>query len=180
MNIHGTNAIAQRIATYSREAGLAGVDSPDFEKEVAGTGNMDPKAPTTAPQGPAAIADIFARHDMTRISPREVDSMAQELRDAGFEDIDFLLGLEIYGEKFQSHLVETIQSAGIEARHPDYTQPMDLIEVNRDQLAYARRSGDPTEWREAFLARLEAFQATAHPAPTGLSTAESLVLARAS
>ncbi|MBL3587252.1 hypothetical protein JMM61_18015 [Rhodovulum sulfidophilum] len=176
MNIHGNTAFAQRIATYSREADMAGIRSPDFEKDVAETGEMGPRV---RPHGAAAIADIFARHDMTSISPCEIDTMAEQLRDAGFDDFDFLLGLETYGEKFQSHLVEAIQSAGIETRHPDYTQPMDLISVNRDQLAHARRAGAPTEWRETFLSRLEAFQTAAHPAPTGLSTAESLVLARA-
>ncbi|MBL3569293.1 hypothetical protein BV509_16740 [Rhodovulum sulfidophilum] len=179
MNVQGHNAVAQSIANYTRASGTAGVRSSDFAKAAEEASGPAAASPADAPRGPDAIADIFARYDMANISPREIDAMARDLRDAGFEDHDFLLHLEIHGETFQSHLVDCLREAGMDVRDPDFTQPMDMFSTTRAQISYSRLAGQPTAWLESFLAKLETYQSPVHADAARGAVAQSMVLGQA-
>ncbi|SEK83588.1 hypothetical protein [Pacificibacter marinus] len=127
---------------------------------------------------------VFAKHDLTDISPRDVDKMAKELRASGYDDVGFILGLETRGEKWRSHMTETLNDAGYEF-DPNYdpTRPTDVIASVKEQLDMSHRFGDPTEYLSDQLSKMERANAQAHPqtAPTGTSSqlAQTLVLFQA-
>jgi hypothetical protein len=142
--------------------------------------------PSSKADNESSVQKVFEKYDLSAISPREIDQMAAELKEAGFEDFDFLLTLMTHGEEFTSHLRATLAEAGYEPAPFDPTKSGDLIADIEQQVRIARSLGDPTEHAEDVLRKLQQFQAQGHPdgtAPqmTGPSgrLAESIVLARA-
>ncbi len=113
--------------------------------ETQSTTTPNKSAPKQTP------ADVFAKYDMNAISPREVDQMADELLEAGFKDMEFLLMFTTQGEKFLTHLQETARQHGIGGAGFDPTKPMDLITQTKTQLAFASAAGDPTDAMKRFL-----------------------------
>lgn len=149
-----------------------------------------PRAPSkAAPADEAArkrpSADaVFAKYDLNSISPHDVDEMATALRASDFDDVGFILGLETRGEKWRSHMTETLNDAGYEF-DPAYDPnvPTDVIASLKEQIDLSTRHGDPTEFLNAQLSKMELLNAKAHPqtAPEGPSEqmAQTLVLFQA-
>ncbi|RPE71695.1 hypothetical protein EDD53_0821 [Pacificibacter maritimus] len=107
---------------------------------------------------------IFQKYDLTNISPRDVDAMAKELRDSGFDDVGFILGLETRGEKWRSHMMQSLNDAGYEF-DPSYdpTARTDVIAGLKEQVQTSQRFGDPTEFLSEQLSKMERLNAQAHP-----------------
>lgn len=127
---------------------------------------------------------VFAKYDLTDISPVDVDKMAAELRSSGFDDVGFILGLETRGENWRSHMQGALGDAGYEyAGGYDANAPADVIASTRTQLAMAHKYGEPTDFLTDQLAKMEEYHAQGHPQTAAASpsaqTAESLVLLQA-
>lgn len=118
------------------------------------------------PQGPDpdAIDAVFAKYDLSDISPQEIDQMAEELVEVGFEDMKFIMMLTTKGAAFQSHLQRDFAQSGYDVSSGDMNARMDLLEVTRDQLKMARAFDQPTETLEGFLEDLTGLAADEPPA----------------
>jgi len=134
----------------------------------------------------AAVQKVFEKYDLSAISPRDIDRMAVDLQEAGFEDTEFMMSFMAHGEAFTSHMRASLAEAGYEIGPYDPTASGDLIADIEYQVRIARSFGDPTEQAEEFLQKLQQYQAQGHPAVPGARTADvsgsmaqSLVLARA-
>jgi hypothetical protein len=178
--MHISNAYSQAAQTASYSA---------TERRDA-TAPENVRASRTAPP-PEAKSDkttasdaIFQKYDLTDISPREVDSMAKELRDTGYDDVGFILGLETRGEKWRSHMMQTLNDAGYEF-DPSYTPTAatDVIASLKEQVKTSQRFGESTEFLNEQLSKMERLNTQAHPqtAATGPSSqmAQTLVLFQA-
>lgn len=129
----------------------------------------------------STVADVFARYDLASISPREVDQMAAELRDAGFEDDEFLLTLETHGEKFQSFGALAFTEAGYPAEAPDANAAQNLYDQVSQRISQSRRLGNPTESLQTFLDAMRSHSGSGADTllATSSATAETVVAARA-
>lgn len=175
-----SNAYTQAAQTASH---LAANRSDTINGE---TTRASPKAPppeSDARKRPSSDA-VFAKFDLKNISPRDIDNMAKELRGSNFDDVGFILGLETRGEKWRSHMMETLNDAGYEF-DPNYdpTAPTDVIASLKEQIDMSTRSGNSTEFLKEQLSKMEHLNAKAHPqiAPEGPSSqlAQTLVLFQA-
>lgn len=171
------DALPIKVAQAAQKAASAAAGFSVTDPDAAGS--------TRTPE-PTAVDKVFAKYDMTAISPREIDRIAAELQEAGFEDFDFLLTLMTHGEEFTKHLNETLAEAGYDVAPFDPTARRDLIADMVEQIQIARSFGAPTEHAEHFLEELREIQARAHPqggaagtAGTSGIAAQSIVLARA-
>lgn len=103
--------------------------------------------------------DIFADYDLNNISPREIDQLADDLRENGVYDFEQMMMLETRGEKFTMHLQESLKAAGvIDEISFDPTQKFDYLAATADEVEQARRSGEPYELAQESLNALLAVQ----------------------
>lgn len=125
---------------------------PDHEKPVSGFSK------DTGPRSPS-VGDIFSNYDMEKISPRDIDKLANELRDSGHKDFEFLLMLETKGEKFLINLPHLVEGTGSsdDLASFDPEQVGNLLDQTRDAISSARQRGSPTAAHEKFLERLETY-----------------------
>ncbi|EKE72647.1 MULTISPECIES: hypothetical protein [Roseobacteraceae] len=115
-------------------------------------------AQTSAPTAEA----IYADYDFTNISPDEIDDMADRLREAGAYEFSDMMMLETRGTRFQQHLCDCLYEAGItNSRSFDGAQKSDVIASFTFQIEMSRRAGDPTEFAQKSLDRLEEIHAQA-------------------
>ena len=118
-----------------------------------------PKDTDKATAPPLTAMDIYADYDMTAISPREIDELSDRLRAAGVYEFKEMMMLETRGERFMSHLHDSLRSAGIVDDVPyDATGKFDALAQFAHQIEMARRAGDPTEYAQQtldFLTRVQ-------------------------
>jgi|GEM_PF-2839075 len=115
------------------------------------------------PQMSAPTAEaIYADYDFTNISPDEIDDMADRLREAGVYEFSDMMMLETRGTRFQQHLCDCLYEAGI-TNSPSFdgAQKSDVIASFTFQIEMSRRAGDPTEFAQKSLDRLEEIHAQA-------------------
>ena len=118
-----------------------------------------------APMG--RFESLAQKYDVRSLTPYEIDQMAEQLPTDGPGDIEFKLHFLTYGAEFQRGLQKVIREAtgdGLteEELEAKLSQPVDLIALVEDQLAASRASGDATEAKERFLARLYGLEARAY------------------
>jgi len=115
-------------------------------------------APTSAPTAEA----IYADYDLTDMSPDEIDDMTDRLREAGVYEFSDLMMLETRGTRFQQHLCDCLYEAGIlESPSFDGTRKSDILESFKIQIEMSRRAGDPIDYAQKSLDRLEDIHAQA-------------------
>ena len=116
---------------------------------------------TDQPSAPTAEA-IYADYDLTHLSPDEIDEMTDRLREAGVYEFGDMMMLETRGTRFQQHLCNCLYQAGI-TNSPSFdgTQKSDVIASFKFQIEMSRRAGDPTEFAQKSLDRLEEIHAQA-------------------
>lgn len=110
---------------------------------------------------PAAMSaeEIYAEYDFTAITPRQIDELADRLRDNGVYDFGTMMALETRGERFVQHMHDMLYEAGlIDTPEFDATTPMDLIEGFKARIEMSRRHGDPTAFHQRALDRIEELQ----------------------
>lgn len=172
---------------YSQAAQTASYLAANRSDTINGeTTRASPKAPPSddAPRKRPSADSVFAQYDLNDISPRDIDKMAEQLRASDFDDVGFILGLETRGEKWRSHMMETLNDAGYDF-DPSYdpTAPTDVIASLKEQIDMSTRSGNPTEFLNEQLSKMEHLNAKAHPqtVPMGPSPelAQTLVLFQA-
>jgi hypothetical protein len=108
------------------------------------------------------FADIFARYDVTAISPRAIDRLAERLRAAGFQDTRFLSDLEAHGATFQRSVGRADPASGADSLF-DPDAPRDLIGEIRGWIGMARRFGHTTRQARRLLGQLERIEALGRP-----------------
>lgn len=181
-----SNAYSQAAQTASRIATTRGDSTAtSIENGAQNSTAADAQTSKSASPSNAVTSDvIFSKYDLTDISPRDVDTMAKELRASGYDDVGFILGLETRGDKWRSHMMETLNDAGYEFE-PNYdpARPTDVIASVKEQLEMSQRFGNPTEYLSEQLSKMEHANTQAHPntTPAGTSSqlAQTLVLFQA-
>ena len=155
-----SNAYSQAAQTASY---LAANRSDTINGETARASPKAPPADDGQRKRPSADT-VFAKYDLNSISPHDVDQMALELRASDFDDVGFILGLETRGEKWRSHMTETLNDAGYEF-DPAYDPNVatDVIASLKGQIDMAVRHGNPTEFLDTQLSKMEQLNAKAHP-----------------
>jgi hypothetical protein len=175
-----SNAYSQAAQTASH---LAAHRSDTINGETTQASPHTPPSESDTRKRPSFDA-VFAKYDLNDISPHDIDDMAKELRASNFDDVGFILGLETRGEKWRSHMMETLNNAGYEF-DPQYdpAAPTDVIASLKEQIDMSTRSGNPTEFLNEQLSKMEHLNAKAHPktTPVGPSPelAQTLVLFQA-
>ncbi|MBU2866472.1 hypothetical protein [Pacificibacter marinus] len=175
-----SNAYSQAAQTASYFAANRS-DAINGETERASPkGAQSDDAPKKRPSADA----VFAKYDLNDISPRDIDKMSEELRASDFDDVGFILGLETRGEKWRSHMMDSLSSAGYEFEpNFDPTASSDVIASIKEQIDLSMRSGNATEFLNEQLSKMEDRNAKAHPrtALEGASSqlAQTLVLFQA-
>ncbi|WP_417255887.1 hypothetical protein [Celeribacter halophilus] len=147
------------------------------------------KPQNTPAQGSAAhniirdAAPLFAKYDLSRITPKEIDTLAADLKAARFDDLGFVMALERHGAAYHAEMTASGSVYGPEDPAFDAEAPVNLIEKTRSELALAQRYDLDTDRLESQVLKLEAAQMSrAASAPTGMATpqlAETLVLFQA-
>ncbi|WP_460273484.1 hypothetical protein [Celeribacter sp. ULVN23_4] len=127
--------------------------------------------------------EIFARYDLTAISPTAIDELTAELKAVRFDDLGFVMGLERQGAAYLSEMAATGRVYGTGEEGTDPNAPVDLIARARSDLASASRYGQDTERLTTHLFKLEEAQMSrpvaSAPASTSPQLAETLVLFQA-
>lgn len=105
---------------------------------------------------------IYADYDLTHMSPDEIDDMTDRLREAGVYEFSDMMMLETRGTRFQQHLCDGLYEAGIlESPSFDGTRKSDILESFKIQIEMSRRAGDPIDYAQKSLDRLEDIHAQA-------------------
>ena len=143
----------------------------------------------TQPQGIASqniirdAAPLFAKYDLSRITPKEIDTLAADLKAARFDDLGSVMALERHGAAYHAEMMASGSVYGLENPAFDAEAPVDLIEKTRSELALAQRYGLDTDRLESQVFKLETAQMSrAASAPSGMANpqlAETLVLFQA-
>ncbi|MBU2934978.1 MULTISPECIES: hypothetical protein [Pacificibacter] len=175
-----SNAYSQAAQTASY---LAANRSDAINGETERASPMGAKSDDAPKKRPSADA-VFAKYDLNDISPRDIDKMAAELRASDFDDVGFILGLETRGEKWRSHMMDSLNTAGYDFEpNFDPTASTDVIASIKEQINLSMRSGNSTEFLNEQLSKMEDRNAKAHPqtALEGASSqlAQTLVLFQA-
>ncbi|MEG3660361.1 hypothetical protein [Celeribacter halophilus] len=128
-------------------------------------------------------AHLFAKYDLSRITPKEIDTLAADLKTARFDDLGFVMSLERHGAAYHAEMTASGSVYGPEDPAFDAEAPVDLIEKTRRELALAQRYGLDTDRLESQVFKLETAQMSrAASAPSGMTNpqlAETLVLFQA-
>ncbi|WP_321363952.1 hypothetical protein [uncultured Celeribacter sp.] len=128
-------------------------------------------------------ADVFAKYDLTKITPTQIDALTADLKTARFDDLGFVMSLERQGAAYHAEMEASSSVYGIDDQDFDADAPVDLIAKTRSELALAQRYGQDTERLSTQLFKLEEAQmsrASAAPAPSSTpQLAETLVLFQA-
>ncbi|WP_417239732.1 hypothetical protein [Celeribacter halophilus] len=128
-------------------------------------------------------AHLFAKYDLSRITPKEIDTLAADLKTARFDDLGFVMTLERHGVAYHAEMTASGSVYGQEDPAFDAEAPVDLIEKTRRELALAQRYGLDTDRLESQVFKLETAQMSrAASAPSGMTNpqlAETLVLFQA-
>lgn len=114
---------------------------------------FDPEAEKTAgpnrrPVKILTAEQIAKKYDLSNITPREVDSMAEELSEGGHISTAEKMMLLTRGEEFLSHMPGNFYD---EAR---VTAPINLINQVTDSIAMSKAHGGATEGSELLLEML--------------------------
>lgn len=109
------------------------------------------------------VNEIKGRYDMTSISPREMDQVAHELHDAGYDDLKLTGSLLVGGEEwnrqeaiFFSYITEQF-GIPMEPRAGSPTDKIDLIARAEEGIEEYRKLGIDTTYHEERLAFLRSF-----------------------
>ncbi|MDO6457299.1 hypothetical protein Q4560_03125 [Celeribacter halophilus] len=128
-------------------------------------------------------AHLFAKYDLSRITPKEIDTLAADLKTARFDDLGFVMALERHGAAYHAEMMASGSIYSPEDPAFDAEAPVDLIKKTRRELALAQRYGQDTDRLASQVLKLEAAQMSrAASAPSGMSNpqlAETLVLFQA-
>ncbi|WP_417245557.1 hypothetical protein [Celeribacter sp.] len=126
---------------------------------------------------------LFAKYDLSRITPKEIDTLATDLKAARFDDLGFVMALERHGAAYHAEM--TASGSVYSPENPTFNAeaPVDLIEKTRSELALAQRYGLDTDRLESQVFKLETAQMSrGASAPSGMANpqlAETLVLFQA-
>ena len=135
-----SDRLSQSSAKGSGSAGTAGAAEMTSYSEIHAGLNGTARTEGTA------FAEIASRYDLKSISPREIDQLAGELKDAGYEPLADVMMLETHGESFQRHMRET--TARITGTVPEPFDPngkSDLTAVIAAQREMAEARGEATK-----------------------------------
>ncbi|WP_417253730.1 hypothetical protein [Celeribacter sp.] len=128
-------------------------------------------------------APLFAKYDLSRITPKEIDTLSADLKAARFDDLGFVMALERNGAAYHAEMTSSGSVYSPENPTFDAESPVDLIEKTRKELELAQRYGLDTDRLESQVFKLETAQMSrAASAPSGMSNpqlAETLVLFQA-
>ncbi|SFI86264.1 hypothetical protein [Celeribacter neptunius] len=143
----------------------------------------DPLSPESLSSGPLSSEPsskdrIYADYDLNNISPREIDELADRLRENGSYEFKEMMMLETRGERFTQHLQDSLRDAGIlDEITFEPTRRFDYLGSAADQIELSRRHGDPTEMAQDNLDALRDIHQrseeirTAERAPVGTGAA---------
>ncbi|MBW6417499.1 hypothetical protein [Celeribacter sp. PS-C1] len=128
-------------------------------------------------------ADVFAKYDLTKITPAQIDALTADLKVARFDDLGFAMSLERQGAAYHAEMEASGSVYGIGDEDFDADAPVDLIAKTRSELALAQRYGQDTVRLSTQLFKLEEAQmsrASGASAPSSApQLAETLVLFQA-
>ncbi|WP_226550693.1 hypothetical protein [Celeribacter naphthalenivorans] len=176
--------------TAAKDAGGSSVATDaQGQKNTAKDGAKNGAQDATTTQNAAArktirgAADVFAKYDLTKITPTQIDALTADLKAARFDDLGFVMSLERQGAAYHAEMEASGSVYGIGDQDFDADAPVDLIAKTRSELALAQRYGQDTERLSTQLFKLEEAQmsrASAAPAPSSApQLAETLVLFQA-